>query len=51
MLYSGIDVPELRITVGMLLSLLGFAVALQAVVQIVKDLGHLGMADGMLAPG
>ena len=49
--HGGIDVPELRIAVRMVLSLLGLAVALQTVVQIVKDLRHFGMADRMLAPG
>ena len=42
---------ELRVAIRMVPSLLGFAVALQAVVQIVQDLGHFGVTDGMLAPG
>src|SRR5262249_46705933 len=35
----------------MLSALLGLAVTLQAVLQIVQDLRHFGVADGMLAPG
>src|SRR5215471_2462136 len=50
-LHGGVDVSELRIPIGMILPLLGLAVALQTVAQMVKDLGHFGMADGMLAPG
>jgi hypothetical protein len=49
-LHGGIDVPELRIAIGMILSLFGLAVALQTIAQMVKHLGHLGMTDRMLAP-
>src|SRR5262249_22108529 len=34
----------------MILPLFGLAVALQTVAQMVKNLAHFGMADGMLAP-
>jgi hypothetical protein len=34
----------------MIPALLGLAVTLQTVIQIVQKLRHLGVADGMLAP-
>src|SRR6058998_194322 len=43
-----IDVPELCIAILVILPLLGLAVALQAVVQVVKNLRDLHVADGML---
>src|SRR5215469_10875105 len=46
-LRGGIDVPELGIALGMILSLFGLAVALQTIAQMVKNLGHLGMTDRM----
>lgn len=42
--------PELRIAIGMILALFGLAVGLQTVALMVKNLGHLGMTDRMLAP-
>jgi hypothetical protein len=50
-LHRDVDVTELRVAIGMVRALLGFAIALQAVVQIVQDLGYFGVADRMLAPG
>src|SRR5258708_40158918 len=43
--------PELGITIRMIVSLLGLAIALQTVVRIVKNLRYFGMTDGMMAPG
>src|SRR5260370_24661707 len=43
--------PELGITIRMIVSLLGLAIALQTVVQIVKNLRYFGVTDGMMAPG
>ena len=43
--------PELRIPIGMIFSLFGLAIALQTVAQMIKDLGHFGMADRMLTSG
>ena len=40
---------ELRIPIGMIFSFFGLAITLQTVAQMVQDLGHLGMADRMLA--
>jgi hypothetical protein len=51
LLHSGIDVPELRIPVGMVFPFFGLAVALQTVALIAQDLGYFAMADGMPAPG
>src|SRR5579863_8040829 len=45
-----VDVPELRVPVWMVFALLRLAVALQAVAQIVKELGNLRVADRMLLP-
>ena len=43
--------PELGITIRMIVSLLGLAIALQTVVLIVKNLRYFGVTDGMMAPG
>jgi len=43
--YRGIDVPKLRIAVGVVCALLGLPIALQTIVQIVKNLSDLRMAD------
>ena len=42
---------ELRIPIGMIFSFFGLAIALQTVAQMVKDLGHFGMAYRMAASG
>src|ERR1700684_1719586 len=42
---------ELGITIRMIVSLLGLAIGLQTVVQIVKNLRYFGVTDGMMAPG
>ena len=49
-LHCGIDVPKLRIAVRVVRAFFGLAIALQAVVQIVKNLGDLHMADRVLVP-
>ena len=41
---------KLRVAVRMVSPLLGLPVALQAVVEIVKNLGDLGVADRMFLP-
>src|SRR5450631_2046845 len=46
--HRGIDVPELRIAVGVIRTLLGLAIALQAVVQVVQNLRHFHVADRMI---
>ena len=43
--------PELGITIRMIVSLLGLAIASQTVVLIVKNLRYFGVTDGMMAPG
>ena len=43
-----VDVPKLRIAVRVILSLLGLAIALQAIVQVMKNLRDLHVADRML---
>src|SRR5260370_25050061 len=50
-LHCPIDMPELGIPIGMIVSLLALAIALQTVVQIVKNLRYFGVTDGMMAPG
>src|SRR4029077_3500516 len=42
-LYGGIDVPKLRVAIRVVSPLLGLPVALQAVIEPVKNLGDLGM--------
>ena len=42
----GIDVPKLRVAVRVVSPLLGLPVALEAVVETVKKLGHFRMANG-----
>jgi hypothetical protein len=39
------DMPELRVAIGMIVSLLGLAVALQAVATLPQELGDFGVAD------
>ena len=39
--------PKLRIAIGVIGTLLGFAIALQAIVQVVKNLRDLHVTDGM----
>ena len=48
--HLGVNVVKLRIAVGMVGPLLGLAIALQAVVQIVQKVSDLGMADGVALP-
>ena len=43
-----VDVAKLRVAIGVIRSLLGLAVTLQAIVQVMKNLCHLHVADGML---
>lgn len=45
--HRDIDMAKLRIAVRVILALFGLAVALQAVVQAMKNLRHLHVADGM----
>lgn len=45
--YRGVDVPKLRIAIGMIRTFLGLAIALQAIVQAMKNLRNLHMADRM----
>jgi len=45
-----INVAELRVAIRMVLPLFRFAIALQAVVEVMENLGDLGVADGMLVP-
>src|SRR5205823_12908026 len=48
-LFHGVaDVTELCVTVGVILALLRLPIALQAIVEVVKDLGDLHMADGKI---
>src|SRR5580658_3906667 len=42
-----IDMPELRVAVGMILPFLGLAVTLQAVATLPEELSDLGMTDRM----
>lgn len=46
-LHAGVDVTELGVEVGMIVPFLCLAVALQAIVLRVEELGHLDIADGM----
>ncbi len=46
-----VDVAELRVAVGMVLALLGFAVALQAVALLAQQLRDLHVTDRVLLPG
>src|SRR4029453_12748627 len=47
---SAVDMPELRVTIRMIASLLGLAVTLQAVATLPQELRDFGVADGV-APG
>jgi hypothetical protein len=47
-LNTGVDMAELRIPVGVVAAFLRLAIALQAVVLLVEQLGHLHVADRML---
>ena len=47
---AGVDMAELGIPVGVAAAFLCLAIALQAVVLLVEQLGHLHMADRMLLP-
>ena len=47
LLDAGIDMAKLRIAIRMLRTLFGLAITLQAVVEIVQNLRHLGVADRM----
>jgi hypothetical protein len=46
--YRDVDVPKLRIPIGVIRTLFGLAIALQAIVQVVKNLRDLHMADRMV---
>ncbi len=46
-LHRGVNVPKLRVAIGVIGTLLGFAIALQAIVQVVKNLRDLHVTDGM----
>ena len=48
---GGADVPKLGVTVRMIFPFLGLPIALETVVQGVKDLGHLRMTDRVFVPG
>ena len=48
LLYRDVDVPKLRIAIRVIRTLLGLAIALQAIVQVMKNLRDLHVADGML---
>src|SRR5213593_1760371 len=48
--HCGIDVPKLRVAVRMASPLLGLPIALQTIVEIVKNLSHLCMADRVFLP-
>ena len=43
--HGGTDVPKLGVAIRMIFPFLGLPIALQAVVEVVKDLGHLRMTD------
>ena len=49
-LTAAIDVPKLRVAVGVVRALLGLAIALQAIVQIVKNLRDLHMTNTVFVP-
>ena len=49
--HGGADVPKLGVAVRMIFPFLGLPIALQTVVQVVKDLGHLRMTDRVFVPG
>ena len=42
-----IDIPELRVAIRRIVSLLGLAIALQAVATLPQELRDFGMADRM----
>jgi hypothetical protein len=42
---GAVDIPELRVAIGMIVPLLGLAVALQAVAIFPQELGDFGVAD------
>jgi hypothetical protein len=42
---GAVDMPELRVAIGMIVPLLGLAVALQAVATLPQQLGDFGVAD------
>ena len=50
-LHCRVDVAELRVTVRMVSPLLSLPIALQAIVEVVKDLGHFRMADRVFHSG
>jgi hypothetical protein len=45
-----VDMPELRVAIGMIAPFLGLAVALQAVAVLSQQLGDLGVTDRVV-PG
>ena len=49
--HDGIDVPELRIPIGMIVLLQGFGIALEGVVQGKEEAGHWGMGEGGASVG
>src|SRR5258708_35904713 len=50
-LHCAIDMPELSITIRMIVSLLDTAIALQTVVLIMQNLRYFGVTDVMMASG
>ena len=46
--HGGVDVPELGVSVDVIGPLLGFPIALQAILLLMQKLGDFGVADGVL---